>query len=168
MSAGPGNVGQGGVDEQRLMQSTCEEMVAMIRGAAAAEPPSNVTTLQVPNGPVVGKQFTIDATEPKGPMNRCRLSIMDPVVAPAAEAARLEYEHEKAVPSGVIHVYSIQSVRQQAGRYVLLENFLAERPEAVREQDFRPISSADYAQTVLKGLESWVKYRAYQLQQSKK
>jgi hypothetical protein len=154
--------------DDRLMQSTCEEMVALLRGAFAAEPPGNVTTLQVPNGPVVGKQFTIDATETDGLMNRCRLSLMDPVTAPASEAARFEYEHEKESGNDIIEVYSIQSLRQQAGKYVFLENFLAEQPETVREQDFRPISSAAYAQTVLKGLEGWIKFRAYQLQQGGK
>jgi hypothetical protein len=49
---------------------------------------------------------------------------------------------------------------------VLLENFLADDPQLVREEDFRPILSEAYAQqTVLKSVQDWARYRAWQRQE---
>lgn len=154
-------------DSDRLLQSTCEQIVDMAQQALALEQPAAITAMHSADGPSVGRQITIDATEPKGLLNVCRLSVLDPGLAPGGEAVRIEYEHDKATPSGHIRVYSIQSVRRQAGQYILFENFLADDPTLVREQDFRAISSESYAQqTVLKSLEDWTKFRAYQLGKS--
>jgi hypothetical protein len=153
------------MDGDRLLQSTLEQIVATVNQAVAAEAPGAVIPMQVPGGPAVGRQVTIDATEKDGPMNRCRLSALDPGLAPAGEAVRVEYEHDKTTSSGQIRVYSIQSVRRQGGQYVLMENFLADDATTVREADFRSITSEAYAQqTVLKSLEEWVQYRAWQRQ----
>ena len=98
-------------------------------------------------------------------MNRCRLSFLNPDLAPDGEIVRIEYEHDKQGKYGVHRVYSVQSVRRQGRTLVLLENFLAENVQTVREEDFRPILSEAYAQeTVLKSVRDWTGYRAWQLQ----
>jgi hypothetical protein len=92
-------------------------------------------------------------------MNVCRLSLLDPDLAPAGEVVRIEYEHDKQTSHGISRVYSIQSIRGRAGELVLLENFLAAAPGEVRETDFRPIQSERYAQqTVLSTLKDWTRY----------
>ncbi len=149
-----------------LHQATCEQIVAEIARAVDAEPEASRRVLRTPGGPGVGWQITIDATEKGGPKSLCRLSIMDVNTAPDGEAARIEYEHIKQGKSGAYPVYSVQSIRRRGDGLVLLENFLAENPKSVREQDFRPIGSEAYAsQAVLKGVQDWAKYRAWQLQE---
>jgi hypothetical protein len=155
--------------EDQLLQATCESIVTAAAKAIDAEPAGKASNLRLPEGPMVGRQITIDATEKDGPANICRLSVMDPALAPAGEVVRIEYEHDKQGKFGLQRVYSIQSVRQKAGELVLMENFLAESASQVREADFRPIHSEAYAQeTVLKTLEDWTRYRAWQLQEARK
>jgi len=102
-------------------------------------------------------------------MSLCRFSILDVNSSPESEAVRTEYEHDKKGKFGVHRVYSVQSIRKRADELVLMENFLAEDPASVREQDFRPITPEAYAQkTVLKCMQGWVKYRAWQLQEEHK
>jgi len=134
-----------------------------------AESTASRRVLRVPDGPEVGWQITIDATEKGGPMSVSRFSILDVNSSPEAEAVRIEYEHDKQGKFGVQRVYSVQSIRKRGGELVLMENFLAENPASVREQDFRPITSEAYAQkTVLKCMQDWAKYRAWQLQEERK
>jgi hypothetical protein len=156
-------------EHDRLLQETCEAIVMAVAAAIDSEPPARVSVMSLPGGGAVGKQITIDITEPDKPLNLCRLAMLDGDVAPEGEVARIEYEHEKPGKFGTVRIYSIQSVRKQAGRLVLLENFLASSPQEVREQDFRPIESESYAQTtVLKTLQDWARYRLWQIQQGKK
>jgi hypothetical protein len=146
------------------IESICEAIVKAIAELLNMEPPSHLVAVRLANGVVAGRQVSIDATEKGGLLNRCRLSGFDPIVAPAGEVARIEYEDEKSVAGETIRVYSIQSVRMRGGKYVLLENFLAQGPAAVREQDFRSVTSDVYAQqTVLGTVQDWVRYREYQL-----
>jgi hypothetical protein len=145
-------------------KATAEEIVRAIATVIEAEPTGNRHMLRLPGGPQVGQQISIDATEAGGLLNKCRLSVLNVDTAPEAEAARVEYFHQKQGKFGVRTVYSVQSVRRRNGALVLLENFLAENPETVREQDFELIASADYAQTVLNSIKDWAKYRAWQLQ----
>lgn len=142
----------------------CEQIVAAISKSMNAENPAAVQIMRIPGGPEVGRQFMIDAPKEDGLMNRARLSLMNPDLAPAGEVARIEYESDKQGRFGVKRVYSIQSVRRHGSDLELLENFLAESAATVREDDFRPIESAEYARdTVLKSVQSWVDYRAWQL-----
>jgi hypothetical protein len=153
----------------QLLQETCQTIVTAAAQAIDAEPASRTSSLRLPGGPVVGKQITIDATEKGGLLNMCRLAVLDPEVAPEGEVARIEYEHDKQTKFGAQRVYSIQSVRRKGGELVLLENFLAETPTTVREEDFRPIQSEKYAQeTVLATLQEWTHFRAWQLQEMRK
>jgi len=63
----------------------------------------------------------------------------------------------------------VQSVRRWGGKLVLLENFMAESPATVREEDFKPIVSEAYGRGgVLKSVHDWVLYRAWQLQEARK
>ena len=152
--------------QDQLLQATCEQIVLTVAQAVDAEHGRGTLDLRVPGGPVVGRQITVDATEPSGLMNKCRLTILNVDLAPEGEAARIEYEHDKETKYGQQRVYSIQSVRKRHGQLELLENFLATSPDTVREADFRPIQSESYAQsTVLGTLKDWVNYRAWQLQQ---
>ena len=149
----------------QLLQPTCAAIVEEIARAVDLEPNKFRQILRVPDGPELGRQISIDATEKDGPMNICRLAILNVDLAPAGEVARIEYEHERQGKFGMRRVYSIQSVRRQGGQLVLLENFLAEGPTAVREADFKPITSESYARsTVLKSVQDWARYRAWQLQ----
>lgn len=157
----------GETSSDKLLRSTCERIVTIIAGAIDTEPEANRKILMVPGGIKVGQQITIDATEPGGLMNVCRLSILNVHEAPAGEVARIEYEHDKQGKFGAHRVFSVQSVRRVGDDLVLLENFLALSPEAVREEDFRPIGSEKYAQTVVKSLEDWTRYRAWQLQNAR-
>ena len=155
-------------EKDKLLQATCDRIVLMVAQAVDDEHGQGTQDLRIPNGPVVGRQITIDATEQGGLMNKCRLTILNTDLAPAGEAARLEYEHDKETTHGTQRIYSIQSVRKRNGQLELLENFLATSPETVREADFRPIQSESYAQsTVLGTLKDWVNYRTWQLQQGK-
>jgi len=152
-------------DLDHLLQATCEQIVLMVAQAVDAEGGQGVMDLRIPGGPVVGRQVSIDATERGGPVNKCRLTILNIDLAPEGEAARMEYEHDRQTRFGLQRVYSVQSVRRRNGKLELLENFLATVPEQVREADFRPIQSESYAQaTVLGTLRDWVNYRAWQLQ----
>jgi hypothetical protein len=156
-------------EHDRLLQATCEAIVTTAAQCVDAETPGHVMALRLPGGQIVGKQVVIDATEKGGPMNTCRLAVLNWELAPEGEAARIEYEHDKQTKHGVQRVYSIQSVRRRGGELVLLENFLAETAAAVREADFRRIESESYAQqTVLQTLQEWTHFRAYQLQQGGK
>jgi hypothetical protein len=155
-------------EHDKLLQATCEAIVTAAAQCVDNEPADHVTGLALPEGQVVGKQITVDATEQGGLLNTCRISVLDAAMAPHGEVARIEFEHDKQTPHGVLRVYSVQSVRRQAGELKLLENFLAENAAAVREADFRPIESESYAQeTVFKTLQEWATYRRYQLQQAK-
>jgi hypothetical protein len=150
----------------KLLQTTCEQIVTEIAKAVEAESAQSRKVLRVPGGPEVGWQIMIDATEKGGPMSICRLSILDVNKSPQAEAVRIEYEHDKKGKYGVHLVYSVQSIRKRGEELVLMENFLAENPASVRDQDFRLIKSEAYAQkTVLKCMQDWAKYRAWQLQE---
>lgn len=156
-------------NDDQLLQATCEEIVTVIAQSIEAEPVQSRQVMRLPAGAEVGHQIGIDATEKGGLLNRCRISILNVDAAPAGEAARIEYEHDKQGKFGVRRVYSIQSVRRRYGGLVLLENFLAESPEMVREEDFRPIESEAYARTtVLKAVQDWARYRAWQLQEAHK
>lgn len=158
-----------GTQTDRLLQTTCQQIVTEIARAVDAEPPGSRKGLRIPGGPEVGRQITIDATEKGGPMSISRFSILDVNLAPAGELARIEYEHDKQGKFGIHRVYSVQSIRRRGGELVLLENFLAENSVTVREEDFRPIGSEAYAQkTVLKGVQDWARYRAWQLQEERK
>ena len=153
----------------QLLQQTCEEIVTAIATVIDAEPAASKKVLRLPDGPELGRQISIDATEPGGPANTCRMSILNTELAPAGEVARIEYEHERQGKYGIHKVYSVQSVRRQAGRLVLLENFLADNPALVREADFRPIASEAYAKkSVLKSVNDWSLYRAWQLQETRR
>jgi hypothetical protein len=152
-------------EHDQLLQATCEAIVSAAATTVDAEPPNLARMLKTPDGMAIGKQVIIDATEADGLLNMCRVSVLNPDLAPEGEIVRVEYEHEKQTKFEREMVYSIQSVRRRAGKFVLLENFLAERPETVREEDFRPIESESYAQqTVLKTIRDWGHYRAWQLQ----
>jgi hypothetical protein len=147
-----------------LLQATCEQIVLTVAQAVDAEGGRGVMDLRIPGGPVVGRQVTIDATEQGGLANKCRLTILNIDLAPEGEAARVEYEHDKQTKFGLQRVYSVQSVRRRNGQLELLENFLANVSNQVREADFRPIQSESYAQkTVLGTLKDWVNYREWQL-----
>jgi hypothetical protein len=142
----------------------CWQIVDVISTAIGAEPPTTVQPLRLPNGQEVGRQIMIDATQADGLMNRCRMMILNADLTPTAEAARIEFEHDKQGTFGVRRVYSVQSVRRERGVMTLVENFLAESARSAREEDFRPITSAQYARdTVLKSVQDWVNYRAWQL-----
>lgn len=155
-------------DHDKLLQATCSAIVSVTAAAIDNELASHTANLKLPGGPVVGKQITIDASE-KGMVNLCRLSALDSALAPEGEVVRVEYEHDEQGKYGLRRVYSIQSVRKRGAELVLLENFLAESPESVREADFRPISSEFYAQsTVLKTLQDWTRFRAWQRQEAKR
>jgi hypothetical protein len=156
-------------ERDQLLQATCEAIVTSAAQCADAEPEGTVMALRLPGGQIVGKQVVIDATEKGGPLNKCRMAVLNPELAPEGEVARIEYEHDKQTKHGMQRVYSIQSVRKRGGELVLLENFLAENAAAVREADFRRIESESYAQqTVLQTMREWAHFRAWQLQQGGK
>jgi len=147
-----------------LLQETAEAIVTTIAEAIDGEK-GNVQVVHLPNGPEVGRQITIDATEKGGLKNMCRLSFLNPDIAPDGEVVRMEFEHDKQGSYGVHEVYSVQSVRRINRKLVLMENFLAENVHAVREEDFRPILSEAYAkQTVLKSVQDWTRFRKWQRQ----
>jgi O-phosphoseryl-tRNA(Cys) synthetase len=153
----------------KLLQTTCSEIVATVTKTVEAESSQQKTSLRLPNGPVVGNRIVIDATEKEEVVNICRLSLLNPDLAPEGEVVRIEYEHDKQTKFGMQRVYSIQSVRRKAGQLILLENFLAATARDVREEDFRPIQSDQYAQqTVLATLTEWARYRAWQIQEAHK
>lgn len=158
---------QGADPKDELLQETCQMIITTVAEAIDREPPGRVTVLN--EGGVVGKQIVLDASEQAGRYNLCRLAVLDVDTSQFGEAARIEFEHDKDTKFGVQRVYSIQSVRKKAGKFFLLENFLATGPESVREADFRPIMSESYAQeTVLKTLRDWTRYRQWQLQHPNK
>ncbi len=155
--------------QDQLLPATCEAIVAAVQAVVAAEPMKNIQAVVLPNGTAVGQQLVIDATGKDGRVNRCRLSMLNPDMAPAREVVRMEFEHDKDGKFGVHRVYSVQSVRRVNLDLVLLENFMADSPETVREEDFRPILSEAYVRkTVLKAVEDWSNYRAWQRQQGGK
>ncbi|MDB5179107.1 MAG: hypothetical protein JWN01_1050 [Patescibacteria group bacterium] len=152
-----------------LLPATCQAIVAEATKAIEQELVGRTMTMRLPGGPVVGRQITIDAAEKGAPLNMCRVAVLDPNLAPEGEVVRLEYEHDKPSKFGVQRIYSIQSVRRRGEELVLLENFLANGPIEVREEDFRPIKSETYGRaTVLNTLHDWVMYRAWQLQEMRK
>ncbi len=157
------------VATDQLLPTTCQTIVDEVERAVQAEIAQNVQSVLLPGGVAVGKQIVIDATEKTGRVNRCRFSLLNPDRAPAGEVVRIEFEHDKEGKFGVHRVYSVQSVRRVNGVLVLLENFLADDATLVREEDFRPILSESYAQrTVLKSVQDWAKYRAWQRQEAAK
>ncbi len=152
------------VSPDELTQEVCAEILALIQQAIETENPRTVSVVRIPNGPEVGRQITINAAEENGPANQARLSLLNADLAPAGEAARVEYEHDKPGKFGMRRVYSVQSIRRVRGKLELLENFMAQDAQSVREEDFRAIESGAYGrETVLKSLASWVDYRAAQL-----
>lgn len=155
-------------DELEL--ETCQAIVTTAAQAIDAELPGHATDLRLADNPtVIGRQITIDATEKGGLLNRCRVAVLDPAMAPEGELVRIEYEHEKAGASGPQRVYSAQSVRKRAGNLILMENFLATDAQHLREEDFRPIHSEAYGRTtVLATLQEWTHFRAWQIQELKK
>jgi len=158
-----------GSEQDRLLQGTCQAIVDVVGQTLNSEPADGVVELRLPNGAIAGKQMNINASEKDGGANLCRLSVLDSVVAPQAELVRIEYEHEKKTDRGKRQVYSIQSVRRAGRELELMENFLAESPQSIREEDFRPITSEQYAQqTVLASLEEWTHFRAWQLNELKR
>lgn len=152
-----------------LLQPTCQMIVDTVTQAVGSEPPANVVTISLLGGLAMGKQMTIDATDPEKGMNICRLSVLDANASPNGEIVRMEYQHEKIGKFGKQSIYSVQSVRRQGNQLVLLENFLASSPTEVRDEDFRLIQSEQYAQqTVLTTVRDWARYRAWQIQESGK
>jgi hypothetical protein len=148
----------------QLQQSTCEAIVSTAASVVDSEPASLAKALKTPDGTTVGKQITIDATEADGLLNMCRISVLNPDLAPEGEIVRIEFEHEKETKFDIQMTYSIQSVRRRSGQLLLLENFLSDSPELVREDDFRPIRLESYArQSVLGTLQDWSRFRAWQL-----
>jgi hypothetical protein len=155
------------VESPQQFQNTCGEIVRAIAIVIDSAPADSRKIMRIPNGPEVGQQITIDATEPGGLLNRCRLSILNVDLAPAGEAARIEFEHDKKSAFETRRVYSVQSVRRVNSELVLLENFIADSPKTVREADFREIASSTYARaTVLKSLEDWIRFYTWQLQEA--
>jgi len=153
----------------QLQQATCEAIVTEIAKAVDAEPSGARMVMRVPGGPEVGWQITVDATEKGGLKSICRLSVLNVDLAPEGEVARVEYEHDKKGKFEARTVYSVQSVRRRGGELVLLENFMAEGPATVREEDFKQILSEAYGRGgVLKSVHDWVQYRAWQLQEQRK
>ncbi len=149
------------------MNEACQEFITTIAQAIDAEPVKFRATIKTPAGVVVGQQVVIDTAEPGAPMKRCKISIFDVGLAPAGEAARVEYEHDKKTNAGLKRVYSVQSVRSVDGQLALYENFMTDM-SIIREEDFLQISSETYAKnTILKILKDWVGYRAWQLKGGK-
>ncbi|HVQ43679.1 MAG TPA: hypothetical protein VMT30_01805 [Candidatus Saccharimonadia bacterium] len=155
-------------EPDEILQATCQEIVTLVATAIDAESSGELRVMRLPGGAEVGRQMTIDATESGGRMNRCHLSILNADTAPAEEVVRIEYEHDKQGKFEQRRVYSVQSVRRRGGKLVLLENFIAENPETVREEDFRSITSDSYARTAVKSVQDWTRYRTWQLQQTRK
>jgi hypothetical protein len=111
--------GKSGAADQ-VLQSTCEKIVTAIAQTIDAEPAGGVTNLRMPEGPVIGRQMTIDASErgENGKLNQlnlCRISVLNSDLAPESEVARIEYEHDKQDNFGMQRVYSIQTIRRRAG-----------------------------------------------------
>jgi hypothetical protein len=159
MSAGP--------EHDSLLQGTCQAIVDVVGEAVGGEPAGGVVPVNMHDGQIIGKQITIDASEKEGKLNLCRLSMLDSAVAPEAELVRMEYEDEREGKSGKHQVYSVQRVRQVGRELRLEENFLAESAMQVRDEDFRPITSDQYAQkTVLATVVEWAHFRAWQIQES--
>jgi hypothetical protein len=154
----------------QLLQATCEAIVNEAMQAVDGEPASLIKTMLGPEGKPIGRQMTIDATEgEKGLLNMCRIAVLNPDVAPAGEIVRIEFEHEKEAQFEYLLIYSVQSLRRKNGKYVLLENFLADGPESVRESDYHEVLSEAYAQkTVLSTLRDWARFRGWQLTGGKK
>jgi hypothetical protein len=151
----------------QLLQDTCKLIVSTVAEAIDAEPATLVTRLGLESGLEYGRQIVISVPQEDGLLNVCRLTVLNSSLNPEAEVARIEYEHDKQTKFGLERSYSLQSVRKRGAELVLMENFLADAPEHVREADFRPILSDSYAQeTVLKNLREWTGYRAYQIQHS--
>lgn len=152
-------------NSDQQLQSFCEKIITKVAESIDKEPDEAKLTLRVPGGPEIGQQIRVDATDAQGLKNICVLSILNVNLSPASEVARIENERERQGKFSVQAVYSVQSIRRQAGRLVLLENFIAEGPATVREEDFRVISSEQYAKSVLQSVEDWARYRAWQLQE---
>lgn len=149
----------------QLLQDTCRQIVTMVAELIDSEHQNRVKRLVLDSGIEYGRQILIDAAEGSAMMNVCRLTILVTDLNPEAEVVRIEYEHDKKTNYGTERAYSVQSVRQHGRTLQLLENFLADAPEHVREADFRPILSETYAQeSVLKSLRQWTQYRSWQIQ----
>jgi hypothetical protein len=151
-----------------ILPETATEIVKTVTEAVDSEAPGRTEVVKSDTGQILGRVLVIDATEKKkgALFNLCRLSVLNDNMNETGEVVRLEYEHDKDTKYGNQRIYSVQSVRRQGGKFVLLENFLAESPETVREADFKPISSESYAQqTVLSTLRDWTKFRLWQRKQ---
>ncbi len=149
----------------QLLQDTCKMIVTTVAEAIDKEPSAGITKLGTESGMEFGRQIVISVPQKDGLLNVCRLTVLNARLNAEGEIARIEYEHDKQTKFGVERAYSLQSVRSHDDELVLMENFLADAPEHVREADFRPILSDSYAQeTVLQTLGEWTRYRAYQIQ----
>lgn len=149
----------------QLLQDTCKMIVTTVAEAIDHETTAHVTRLNLDTGIEYGRQIVINVAQPDGLLNVCRLTVLNATLNQEGEVARIEYEHDKQTKFGPERSYSVQSVRRKGTEYILMENFLADAPEHVREADFRPILSDSYAQeTVLKTLREWTRYRSWQIQ----
>lgn len=159
----------GGMNQDKLLQATCEAIVTAVATALDAEPPGMAQLIKSTDGSMIGKRIMIDATDraKDGMLNLCRLTILEPDSSPVHEVARIEYAHDEEGKFGKHQVYSVQSVRRNAvGELVLLENFLADDENHVRDADFQLIHSEEYAQkTVLATIKDWLTYREWQIKQ---
>jgi hypothetical protein len=151
----------------KLLQATCETIVTLIAGVLDAEPSGSAEILRAKQGPILGKRLMINATGEDKLLNLCRISMLDESLSPTREVARIEYAHDKQGKFGKTQVYSVQRVRRNAlNELELDENFLAADESHVRDADFQPIHSEEYAQkTVLATIKDWVKFRKWQLEQ---
>jgi hypothetical protein len=149
----------------QLLQETCRAIVTAVAEALDHDIPGHVTRLGLDSGIEYGRQLVIDAAGSDGLLNLCRLTVLNPTLDATGEVIRIEYEHDKQTKFGSERSYSLQSIRRKNNDFVLVENFLADAPEHVREADFRPILSNSYAEeTVLGTLRQWVQFRQWQIQ----
>lgn len=147
----------------QITQATITELITQIAQIIDGEGGQSEVVRNA-TGQEIGRQVVIDAGE-KGLANMCRLTILNPDLAPAGEAVRIEFEHDKQGTYETRRIYSVQTVRRVNNQLELKENFLADSIEDVREQDFRPIRSEEYARSVvLKSIQDWAKFRAWQRQ----
>lgn len=155
------------MNQDKLLQATCEAIVTLVAETLDAEPAGSAEILRAQQGPILGKRLMINATGEDKMLNLCRISMLDEALSPTREVVRIEYAHDKEGKFGKQQVYSVQRVRRNAlNELELDENFLAADENHVRDADFQPIHSEEYAQkTVLGTLRDWVKFRKWQLEQ---
>lgn len=146
------------------LDQTVAAIVEQIKTLFAAEPGTGVAPIRSADSRVIGQTLTIDGMGPDKLQNICRLTLFQEGVAGFDEVARIEYQDEKLAGDTKFQAYSITKIKRQGDRFVMVENFLAESPEKVREEDFRLVTSGEYAYgTVLGTLKNWAAYRSGQL-----